>query len=235
MQRILVLCCFAFAAHAQDFVEIRDVAPTIVVEARYAGSHNFIGRPIEGYHAEKCFLTREAATALAQVQEDVKPFGLTLKVYDCYRPQRGVNDFIAWARDASDQKMKAEFYPRVDKRDAFKLGYIAEKSGHSRGSTVDLTLVPLPPAKQPSSWKLVDCTSPRRYRDNMLDMGTGYDCFDDLAHTVNPNVSLEAKRNRLLLKSVMERRGFKGIVTEWWHFTLVNEPYPETYFDVEVK
>jgi D-alanyl-D-alanine dipeptidase len=246
MKRILLLCSFALPLFAptfapifaQDLVEIRSVDPTIVVEARYAGVHNFIGRPIIGYHAEKCFLTPEAASALAKVQAEVRTFGLSLKVYDCYRPQRAVNDFIAWAKDEADQKMKREFYPRVDKRDAFKLGYISEKSGHSRGSTVDLTLVPLPAPPQPQyrdGQRLVDCTARRRWRDNTLDMGTGYDCFDELAHAANPNLSPLARRNRLLLKSVMEKFGFRGIVTEWWHFTLANEPFPNTYFDAEVK
>ena len=211
MKRIFLLCCFvAFSALAQNFVEIRTIDPTIAVEARYAMSYNFIGRPIAGYHAEKCFLTPEAASALGKVQGELRAYGMSLKVYDCYRPQRAVNDFIAWAKDESDQKMKKEFYPRVDKRDAFKLGYIAEKSGHTRGSTIDLTIAG-------------------------LDMGTTYDFFDELAHTANPNVSAEARRNRLLLKSVMEKFGFRGYEYEWWHFTLANEPFPDTYFDVEVK
>jgi D-alanyl-D-alanine dipeptidase len=211
MKRIFLLCCFvASSAFAQNFVEIRTIDPTIAVEARYATSHNFIGRPITGYHAEKCFLTPEAANALGKVQGELRAYGMSLKVYDCYRPQRAVNDFMAWAKDESDQKMKKEFYPRVDKRDAFKLGYIAEKSGHTRGSTIDLTIAG-------------------------LDMGTTYDFFDELAHTANPNVSAEARRNRLLLKSVMEKFGFRGYEYEWWHFTLANEPFPDTYFDVEVK
>jgi zinc D-Ala-D-Ala dipeptidase len=238
MKRIALLCCFALPVFAQNLVEIRTVDPTIVVEARYATNHNFIGRPIAGYHAEKCFLTPEAANALKNVQTEVRQFGLSLKVYDCYRPQRAVNDFIAWAKDARDQKMKAEFYPRVDKRDAFRLGYIAEKSGHSRGSTVDLTLIPWPAPPEEhyrQGQHLVDCTSPRRFGDNTLDMGTGYDCFDELAHTANPGVPPLARRNRLLLKSVMEKFGFKNYENEWWHFTLANEPYPNDYFDVEVR
>jgi D-alanyl-D-alanine dipeptidase len=238
MKRILALCCFAWPLFAQNLVEIRDVDPTIVVEARYATSHNFIGRPITGYHAEKCFLTPEAAAALKNVQTEVRQFGLSLKMYDCYRPQRAVNDFIAWAKDTGDQKMKGEFYPRVDKRDAFKLGYIAEKSGHSRGSTVDLTLIPWPAPAQPKyreGQRLVDCTSRKRFADNTLDMGTGYDCFDELAHTANPNVPPLARHNRLLLKSTMEKFGFRNYDKEWWHFTLANEPYADQYFDVEVK
>jgi D-alanyl-D-alanine dipeptidase len=235
-----VLAIAAAAALAQDFVSIADVDPTIVIEARYATSHNFIGRPVEGYHAQKCMLTKEAAAALAQVQSDIRPFGYSLKVYDCYRPQRGVNDFMAWAKDVDDQKMKKEFYPRVDKRESFKLGYVAEKSGHSRGSTIDLTMIPLPVvATRPyrEGERLVDCTAParKRFPDNSLDMGTGYDCFDPLAATANPALTPEQRKNRLLLKSAMEKRGFKNYEKEWWHFTLANEPFPQTYFDVEIR
>jgi len=210
MKRILLLCCFATAALGQNLVDIRTVDPTIAVEGRYATSHNFIGRPIKGYLAERCLLTPEAAAALGKVQGELRQFGMSLRVYDCYRPQRAVNDFIEWSKDDSDQKMKQEFYPHVEKSEAFKLGYLAEKSGHSRGSTVDLTIIG-------------------------LDFGTTYDFFDERANTANPNVSSEAKVNRLLLKSVMEKFGFKYYDKEWWHFTLANEPYPDSYFDVEVK
>jgi D-alanyl-D-alanine dipeptidase len=223
-----------------DLVSVVDVDPTIVVEARYYGSHNFIGRPIDGYEAPKCLLAREAALALAEVQADVRAFGLGLKTYDCYRPQRAVADFARWARDLADTKMKAEFYPDLDKSQLFELGYIAERSGHSRGSTVDLTLVPLA-APSEAAYRdgdpLVRCTAPRseRFRDDSLDMGTGYDCFSELSHTENPDVGPVAARNRLLLKSVMEKHGFVNYAQEWWHFTLLDEPYPQTYFDVPVR
>lgn len=221
-------------------VSLHDVDPSIVVEARYAGNHNFVGRPVRGYRAAKCLLAREAATALAAVQADARPYGLTLKTYDCYRPQRGVNDFIEWAKDPKDQKTKAEFYPRVDKKDVFKLGYVASKSGHSRGATVDLTLVPLPvPAQRAyrDGEPLVDCTAraAERFPDNTLDMGTGYDCFDEKASTASAAVGPEARRNRLLLKTLMEKHGFKNYEGEWWHYTLKSEPYPDTYFDTEIE
>ncbi len=210
MRRFIFLCWFATAALGQNLVDIRSVDPTIAVEMRYATSHNFIGRPIRGYLAERCMLTPEAAMALGKVQGELRQFGMSLRVYDCYRPQRAVNDFMEWAKDVSDQKMKQEFYPFIDKRDAFKLGYIAEKSGHSRGSTVDLTIIG-------------------------LDFGTAYDYFDELANTANPNVPFEAKVHRLLLKSVMEKFGFRNYEKEWWHFTLANEPYPDTYFDSQIN
>ncbi|MQA89987.1 MAG: D-alanyl-D-alanine dipeptidase, partial [Gemmatimonas sp.] len=216
------------------------VDSTIVVEARYYGSHNFIGRQIAGYDAPLCLLTHEAATALARVQAELRPFGVGLKTYDCYRPQRAVDDFAAWASDTADTTMKAEFYPAVEKRNLFRDGYIAERSGHSRGSTVDLTIVPLPAPAQREYQEgepLVDCRRPvgERFPDNSLDMGTGYDCFDPLSHTANPGIGPKARRNRLLLKAVMERHGFSNYAQEWWHFTLADEPHPETYFDLPVR
>ena len=154
---------------------------------RYLTPHNFIGRRIPGYRENVCLLTRPAAEALKRVQAAVRAKGYTLKVYDCYRPQRSVDAFVAWAKDLSDRRMKAEFYPRVRKQVLFKEGYIASQSGHSRGSTVDLTLVKLPPRRQERYHRgdrLRDCAAParRRFRDNSIDMGTGYDCFDPLAH-----------------------------------------------------
>lgn len=243
---VLVLACAAAPGTAPQrgtngaapLVSISDVDPTILVEARYHGSHNFIGRPITGYDAPKCLLTPEAARALAAVQADVQPYGLTLKVYDCYRPQRAVDDFVAWAGALEDTTMRTAFYPAVDKRNLFRDGYIAERSGHSRGSTVDLTLVPLPPAPQPPyapGDPQADCRTPQRFEDNSLDMGTGYDCFDPLSHTANPAVGPVAARNRLLLRLAMEKHGFSNYANEWWHFTLRDEPYPDTFFDVPVR
>jgi D-alanyl-D-alanine dipeptidase len=223
-----------------DLVSVAALDATIVVEARYFGSHNFVGRPVDGYEAPLCLLARPAAVALARVQAELRPFGLGLKAYDCYRPARAVAHFVRWAADPADTVMKAEFYPDLDKGRLFELGYIAERSGHSRGSTVDLTLVPLPAPPQPI-WQEGDprvaCTAPvaLRFRDNTLDMGTGYDCFSELSHTENPAVGALAARNRLLLRSVMEKHGFANFSQEWWHFTFRPEPYPETYFDVPVR
>lgn len=222
------------------FVSIEDLDPSIVIEARYSGDHNFVGRPISGYRAPKCLLTRPAAEALVRVQTDLKPFGLGLKVYDCYRPQKAVDDFVAWAKALNDTAMKMEFYPNVRKDRLFSDGYIAERSGHSRGSTVDLTLIPTPAPSQrrfKKGEKLVECFQPsgRRFPDNTLDFGTGYDCFDPLAHTANPKVGESARRNRLMLKAVMEKHGFKNYEMEWWHFTLAPEPFPDTYFTFEVE
>jgi zinc D-Ala-D-Ala dipeptidase len=181
------------------------------------------------------------AVALAKVQDAVVAQGYTLKVYDCYRPQRAVDDFVHWAKRLHDQRMKREFYPRVDKSRLFADGYIAEKSGHSRGSTMDLTLVKLPAAPQPrwrrGTFGLVPCFKPvdQRFPDNTIDMGTGFDCFDTLAHTLDPRIQGEQRANRLLLKGAMEAAGFTNYANEWWHYTLNNEPFPDTFFNFPVS
>ncbi len=224
----------------ERFVSLHDEVPSIVIEMRYITAHNFIGRPIKGYRDPLCIVTRETAEALGHVQAAVRARGFTLKVYDCYRPQRAVDDFVAWGKRLRDQRMKAEFYPRVDKRRVFKDGYIAEKSGHSRGSTVDLTLVRRPPGAQERydrGDRLRDCGGPRarRFRDNTIDMGTGYDCFDPLSHPFNARITGKRRANRMKLRRAMLAQGFKGLETEWWHFTLRDEPYPETFFDFPVS
>ena len=223
------------------FVSLHDVDPSIVVEMRYLTPHNFIGRRIPGYRENVCLLTRPAAAALKRVQAAVRAKGYTLKVYDCYRPQRAVDAFVAWAKDLSDRQMKAEFYPSVRKQVLFKEGYIASKSGHSRGSTMDLTLVKRPARRQERYHRgdrLRDCRLParRRFRDNSIDMGTGYDCFDPLAHPYARRFrGTKMRRNRLRLRKPMLAAGFKPLATEWWHFTLADEPYPDTYFDFPVE
>lgn len=247
---LLALVVPATPAAAQDapaesappgaFVDLHDVAPTVVVEMRYRTAHNFLGRPVPGYRENTCLLTRQAAEALARVQERVRADGLTLKVYDCFRPQRSVDAFVAWAKDLDDTRMKAEFYPRVRKDRLFEDGYIAEQSGHSRGSTVDLTLVHTPPRRQETyarGDRLRDCTARAgvRFRDNSLDMGTGYDCFDPRSHTYHGRIKGEQRANRLRLRRPMLAAGFKPLKEEWWHFTLRAEPFPETFFDFPVE
>jgi D-alanyl-D-alanine dipeptidase len=223
-----------------EFVDIKLVVPDIILDIRYATSHNFVGKPIDGYRAPVCYMTRNAAIALREVQKELIPMGLSLKIYDAYRPQRAVNHFVRWAKNLSDTTMKAEFYPGVDKRLLFTEGYIASRSGHSRGSTVDITIVPLPaapPATYHQGDSLCDCRVQlaQRFPDNSLDMGTGWDCFDPLSHTVNPNIGGQQRANRLLLKTLMEKHGFRNYEKEWWHFTLINEPFPNTYFDFVVE
>jgi zinc D-Ala-D-Ala dipeptidase len=224
----------------ENFVDIQKVIPDVLLDIRYYSPHNFVGEKVEGYMAPKCILTRQAAEALAQVQKDLAPFSMSLKIYDCYRPQRAVNHFVRWAKEIDNTKTKKEFYPTVDKANLFKDGYIDSKSGHSRGSTLDLTIVILPTPKQPDyipGQKLAECYLPaeQRFADNTLDMGTGFDCFHELSHTANKNITEMQNNNRQLLKILMEKHGFKNYDLEWWHYTLKNEPYPDTYFDFVIE
>ncbi|MCX5088816.1 M15 family metallopeptidase [Streptomyces sp. NBC_00365] len=224
----------------EDFVALRSVDPTIIQEMRYFTPHNFVGERVDGYQQPICILTRPAAEALHKAQVTLLHQGYTLKVYDCYRPQRAVDHFVRWAEDLDDQAMKPEFYPQVDKTRLFEDGYIAEKSGHSRGSTMDLTIVRLP-ARPTRPYvpgePLVPCYGPKaeRFPDNSVDMGTGFDCFDTLAHTLDPRVQGVQRANRLLLKSTLEDLGFVNLAEEWWHYTYKPEPHPDTYFDFPVS
>lgn len=224
-------------AEPAAFVVLQDVDPTIEADIRYYTPHNFTGDPVDGYRAPLCILTRVAAEGLHRAQQQLIPRGYTLKVYDCYRPQRAVDDFVRWAGDLADQRMKAEFYPRVDKAVLFRNGYIDSRSGHSRGSTVDLSVVRLPAAPTAPyvpGQPLVDCTAPAaaRFPDDSIDMGSGFDCFDPLAHTqAIQGYQLE---NRMLLKDVLQQQGFVNYANEWWHYTYQPEPYPDTYFDFPV-
>jgi D-alanyl-D-alanine dipeptidase len=218
--------CFALlamlggrAAFAQQrpaaFVDGATVVPGLLVDMRYAGSHNFVGRPIDGYEAPRCLLVQAAADALAEVANDLAPRGLHIKVFDCYRPTRAVANFVRWARDPHDVAAKAEFYPDVDKRTLFRDGYIASRSGHSRGATVDLTLAD--------------------DGGHELDMGTTFDFFSPKSWTADPTIAATAHADRMLLAAAMRRRGFRPYAKEWWHFTLSPEPFPATYFDFPVR
>jgi D-alanyl-D-alanine dipeptidase len=220
--RILLALVGAFCAQtvlAEDrpaaFVDAASVVPGLSADIRYAGSHNFVGRPIDGYETPRCLLTQAAADALAAVARDLSSRGLHVKVFDCYRPTRAVANFVHWARDLNDTAGKAEFYPNVDKRTLFRDGYIASQSGHSRGSTADMTLA--------------------QADGHELDMGTPFDFFSPKSWTADPSIGAEAHANRMLLATAMRRHGFRGYDKEWWHFTLRGEPFPETYFDFPVK
>ena len=225
-------------ALAPGFVPLEDVDATILQDMRYATNYNFVGRRIDGYREPACILHRRAARALKRAQNRLNEQGYSLKVYDCYRPTRAVDHFVRWSQN-SNQRMRREFYPRVDKSRAFELGYIAHRSGHSRGSTVDITLVRLPAKEQPQwsrkAFGLVSCTAPRRrrYPDNSVPMGTSYDCIDPRAHTLNAKG--RALENRLLLRDTLDEVGFDDYTNEWWHFTLRNERYPDRYFNFPVK
>ncbi|MFJ8077645.1 M15 family metallopeptidase [Streptomyces sp. NPDC096176] len=223
----------------REFVALRAVAPTIIQEMRYTTPHNFVGEPVDGYRQPVCIVTRPAAQALRRAQSALLRQGYSLKVYDCYRPQRAVDHFVRWAKDLEDETMKKEFYPQVDKSRLFADGYIAEKSGHSRGSTVDLTIVKLPalPTRPYVPGEpLAPCYAPQaeRFPDNSVDMGTGYDCFDTLSHTDDPRITGEQRANRELLRGTLAAVGFVNLPEEWWHFTYKPEPFPDRYFDFPV-
>lgn len=223
----------------EEFVALRSVDPTIIQEMRYPTAHNFMGVPVDGYRQPLCILTRPAALALHRAQTRLLEQGYSLKVYDCYRPQRAVNHFVRWAKDLDDERMKGEFYPRVDKTRLFADGYIAEKSGHSRGSTVDLTLVRLPATPTGPylpGLQQVPCYAPQaeRFPDNSVDMGTGFDCFDTLSHTDDPRIQGTQRANRQFLKKTLTDAGFVNLAEEWWHYTFKPELFPDTFFDFPV-
>ena len=198
------------------FVSVTDVIPDALLDVRYYSTYNFVGQRIDGYEQPIVLLTKEAAAALSLVNADIQPQGLRLVIYDGYRPQRAVDHFVRWAEDTADTRMKPVFYPDVDKADLFERGFIARKSGHSRGSTVDLTLFD-DKAGTP------------------LDMGGPFDFFGELSHPDFAGVTAQQHQHRMLLRDAMLKRGFKPLSTEWWHFTLVDEPYPNTYFDFPVR
>jgi D-alanyl-D-alanine dipeptidase len=217
----LLLLVTSHSAHAQTvpaaFIDATTVVDGLLVDMRYFGADNFVGKRIDGYEAPRCLLTRPAALALAAVQRDLAPRGFGLKVYDCYRPTRAVAHFVRWARDLADVARKADYYPDIDKRNLFRLGYIAERSGHSRGSTVDITLVR------------------RADGEGDPDMGTRFDYFSPRSWPSDISVGKPAQRNRALLAAAMARAGFQAYNKEWWHFTLRNEPFPARYFDFPVQ
>jgi D-alanyl-D-alanine dipeptidase len=191
-------------------------APDVQTDVRYFTTDNFVGEAINGYEASLIYLTREARDALQRVIADAQVFGLGVKVFDAYRPQQAVDHFVAWAEDLSDIRMKARYYPNVEKANLFRDGYIAARSGHSRGSTLDLTLF--------------DLTSGRE-----LDMGTPWDYFDLTSWGGSDAVTVQQRANRALLRALMTKHGFMPLREEWWHFTLENEPYPDTYFNFLVR
>ena len=206
------------------FVYLRDVDPSIAQDMRYAGSDNFTGHPLPGYGAGECVLRRAVAQALAQVQADLARENLSLKVYDCYRPTRAVRAFMRWANDGAREAPTKRFFPTLEKGMLFALGYIAAYSAHSTGSAVDLTLVKLPTVPAPSydpAARYGPCTGPEAERapDNSLDMGTGFDCFDERSHTSSGAITPAQQRWRALLVAAMRARGFHNYFREWWHFS----------------
>lgn len=222
MKRFLwLICLYTHISFALPigFVHLKYIDPSIIQDIRYYSTNNFVGDPLPGYKKPTCILTRETAFALAKIQQTLNRYHLGLKVFDCYRPQRAVNEFISWSKDPNDERQKSDYYPRVNKSDLFRLNYIAAKSGHSRGSTVDLTIVSFHKGKEPHE----------------LNMGTHFDYLDPASHPSSMEVSGHAYHNRMKLSEMMVEAGFVPLSTEWWHFTLVKEPHPNDYFDFIVE
>lgn len=218
--RFTFLCffivCFGYGQLPERFVYAKNFIPDLEVELRYYGVNNFVGDTIEGYNNNCLILTEETVHALHKVQKELKEKNYALKVYDGYRPQRAVNHFIKWAKDLNDTINKARFYPDVKKTDLFKEEYIASRSGHTKGSTVDITILDLATNEE-------------------LDMGSVYDFFGKQSWIDYADITEEQKANRRLLQEVMLKHGFRNYPREWWHFTLRNEPYPNTYFDFPIE
>lgn len=223
--RVLVLSCIALLLVAvsaaaselpEGFVHLDELAPDVLQEVRYYGEDNFVGAQVDGYLAPRIIATRQVAEALQKVQERLEPFGLGLKVFDAYRPQRAVDHFVRWAEDLEDTATKASYYPDVPKDELFEQDYIASRSGHSRGSAVDLTIISLEDGVE-------------------LDMGSGFDFFGPISWPDSREVGTQQRANRLLLRTLMLEHGFNPYPREWWHFSLADEPFPNTYFDFPVQ
>jgi len=205
-----------FSDDASGFVSLGEAIPDAILEIRYYTTYNFIGERIDGYEEPIALITKEGAAALKKVSDELKEKGYRLKIFDAYRPQRAVTHFVNWSRVADDVKMKEYFYPELEKNRIFPLGYVAEHSGHTRGSTVDLTLFDMKKGKE-------------------VDMGGTFDYMGELSHPDYKGISEEQYANRMLLRKTMIKHGFRPIPEEWWHFTLENEPYPNTYFTFPVN
>ena len=222
---------------SSDFVAITDVVPDAILEIRYYGTYNFVGTRIDGYLAPTALLTRRAADSLKAVSDDVISLGYRLKIYDAYRPQMGVDHFVRWAADVADTTMRRYFYPDVDKSRLFELEYIMAKSGHTRGSTVDLTLFDMTTEKEVDMGGTFDWFGPESHPDFCGNPEAGQYTGDNSKSPVNPKRSITPEQfaNRMILRDAMLRHGFKPLDSEWWHFTLKDEPYPDTYFTFPVK
>lgn len=215
-QIVVWLSAYGQSSLPRGFVDAKVMIPNLEVELRYYSTHNFIGDTIKGYEGNRLILSKKAAIRLKAVQDELEQQGLGLKVFDAYRPQQAVNHFVEWARVLEDTLMKAEFYPNVKKQNLFKFGYIASKSGHSRGSTVDLTIIDLESKVE-------------------LDMGSPFDYFGRPSWVAFEMLSKAQSDNRRLLQEVMISNGFKNYDKEWWHFTVSDEPFPDTYFNFIIK
>ena len=251
-QRIFILLCIAtfgtfltsctkqnalrIEEDSSQFVNITDVVPDAILEIRYYGTYNFVGTRIDGYLQPVALLTKEAADSLKAVSDDVKAQGYRLKIYDAYRPQCGVDHFVRWSQDPADTCMKSYFYPMLDKPVLFEKDYIMAKSGHTRGSTVDLTLFDMQTEKEVDMGGTFDWFGSESHPDYCGNPETGeYDAAAYPDDAILSPLTEQQFRNRQVLRNAMLRHGFKALDSEWWHFTLKNEPFPNTYFEFPVK
>lgn len=222
MKRILLVVFLGFTLQlsaqtlAKGFTYLSSIDSSIQLELRYITNDNFLGTPVDGYEKDTCIITLPAAKALKEVQSKLSKFGLSLKVFDAYRPQQAVDHFVRWAKVMNDTLRKKNYYPDIDKKDLFRLGYIASRSGHTRGSSVDLTIIDVKTGEE-------------------LDMGSPFDFFGAASHPEYQKINKEQRSNRLLLRNLMMEAGFKPYSQEWWHFTLKDEPFPKTYFNFPIK
>jgi len=231
---MVIAAAIVLAAMVQDaaaqgalppgFVHLRAIDPTIAQDIRYAGSDNFVGRPLPGYQAAECILRQDVAAALKRVQADLAASGLSLKVYDCYRPTRAVRAMVAWVNDSRSEAATKRFFPKLAKSSLLRAGYIASRSRHSAGTTIDLTLMKAaaaPAAAFDPAAAYGPCTGPlaQRSPDNAIDMGTSFDCFDAGSYTASAAIGAEQRRWRKVLLTAMRKQGFANYDHEWWHFS----------------
>ena len=220
---------------ASQFVTLTDVVPDAILEIRYFGTYNFVGTRIDGYLEPTALLTRQAADSLKVISDELKAQGYLLKIYDAYRPQKGVDHFVRWAKDVPDTLMKTYFYPDLSKDVLFPQDYIMEKSGHTRGSTVDLTLFDMATEKEVDMGGTFDWFGEESHPGFCGNPETGEYTGDNSKSPVGRSITAEQFANRMLLRRAMLSHGFKPLDSEWWHFTLKDEPFPDTYFTFPVR
>jgi D-alanyl-D-alanine dipeptidase len=219
------------------FVYVDTIDKSIQEQLRYNSNENFIGTVIDGYLASRAIMTEKASQALSNVQKEILLDGFSIVIYDSYRPQKAVDHFARWSKDPTENKTKEIYYPTIDKKDVFDLGYIAERSGHSRGSTVDLSIIALSASlKQPElTWRTLEDGSVISFLDdNTIDMGSSFDLMDEVSAHASVRVNASQRENRSYLLGKMQKHGFVMLDEEWWHYTLKDEPFPDTYFDFDV-
>jgi D-alanyl-D-alanine dipeptidase len=229
---VFAATCFAIP---EGFVYLDELDKTIQNSIRYFSTENFIGTRVDGYKIARIVITKQAAQALSKVQKELLKDGYSIVVYDAYRPQKAVNHFMRWSEDLNDQAMKAKYYPSIDKKNVFALGYVSKKSGHSRGSTIDLSILKIGAKLKTPTFRLRGAKALPFLDDGTIDMGSSWDFFGEASHHNSPKVAYEYTTQRNYLRTKMEKQGFRAYDQEWWHYTLNNEPFPDTYFDFDIE